>query len=166
MLRAKQIARGKSDEEQERRRNGSSEPLTEEELKKFALAEQTEEELQKILRRIQEMTEDPEVNAEQKKELEERARMVAAMLQQARRGQLDQRKWQELVESDQMKAVLEAIARGEPIPDEQWNKVMSKLDKGLWQVRGQAPPEDYRKAIEQFQEQIRRRLSAETANAK
>ena len=61
-----------------------------------------------------------------------------------------------VAEFERKKEVLKAVARGERIPDEQWNKLLSKLDDGLWQVGGRSLPEEYRKAIEQYQEQIRK----------
>ncbi|HSG71168.1 MAG TPA: hypothetical protein VLA12_12175, partial [Planctomycetaceae bacterium] len=42
------------------------------------------------------------------------------------------------------------------IPDQQWNKILSTLNEGLWQIRGRTPPEEYRKSIEQYQDQVRR----------
>ncbi len=59
------------------------------------------------------------------------------------------------MEADQAKAALEALANGESLPMNR-DKLMSKLDDGLGQVGGRTPPEDYRRAIEQYQERIRR----------
>ena len=88
--------------------------------------------------------------------------MLAQMLQEAREGGLSRDKWVELANADEMKAMMEAFAKGLPIPDSQWNRLLSTLDTGLWQVRGRTPPEDYRKPIEQYQDLIRRVLNAES----
>ncbi len=134
-------------------------------MKKFAAAEKTEEELERMLKGIEERIEDPATGEAERKALQKNAEMLAQMLQEARRGDLNRRRWQELAESDELTAMLEALAKGEPIPDTQWNRLISTLDTGLWQVRGRTPPEDYREAIEQYQDQIRRLLNAESLDA-
>ncbi len=163
MQRAQQMAQRKANEEEKERPAANDGNLTEEEMRKFAAAEKSDEEMEKMLRAIEEKIKDPATNEEQRKELQEKAKMLALMLQDARNGNLDSRKWQELVAGDELKAMLEALASGQPIPDSQWNRLLSTLDTGLWQVRGRTPPEDYRKAIEQYQDQIRRLLNAEDA---
>ena len=65
-------------------------------------------------------------------------------------------RWKMASEFERKKQVLKALALGQHIPDEQWNKLLSALDDGLWQIGGRTLPEEYRKAIEQYQEQIRR----------
>ena len=165
MLRAKMLAQRRMRDEERRRRATSDAPLTEEEMRQFSQAEQTEEELERMLRAIQEKMQDPAMDKDRRRELQEKAEMLANMLRDARGGRLDQRKWQELAESDQMKAVLKALGKGEPLPDDQWNTLLSTLDKGLWQVRGRTPPADYRQAIEQYQDQIRRLLNGEAVDA-
>ena len=84
------------------------------------------------------------------------ARQLEAMREQLSGRDMDSEEWQKIVRSDQMKAVLRATATGEPLPDTQWNRILSSLDKGLWQVRRRTPPEEYRQAIEQYQDRIRR----------
>jgi hypothetical protein len=71
-----------------------------------------------------------------------------------------QQLWRKIAESDQAEAMLKAMARGEAIPDQQWNKILSTLNEGLWQIRGRTPPEEFRKSIEQYQEQIRTLIDA------
>ncbi len=61
--------------------------------------------------------------------------------------------------------MIEALAADKTLPDVQWNRILSSLDDGLWQVRRRTPPEQYRKAIEQYQERIRRLRSLETSDA-
>lgn len=83
------------------------------------------------------------------------AQRMSKALEEMKDGQNPAQLWRQMVEADQAKAVLEALAKGETLPDDQWNKLMSTLDDGLGQVGGRTPPEDYRKAIEQYQDRIR-----------
>lgn len=83
------------------------------------------------------------------------AQRMSKALEEMKDGQNPAQLWRQMVEADQAKAVLEALAKGETLPDDQWNKLMSTLDDGLEQVGGRTPPEDYRKAIEQYQDRIR-----------
>ncbi len=165
MERAKQMAKRKRDEENKRRRLPQDGELTEEEMKKFAAAENDEEEMEQILKALQQKIEDPATSKAQRRKFQKEAEMLAQMLHDARNGTLNRRKWQELARSDELKAMMAALANGEPIPDSQWNRLLSTLDTGLRQVRGRTPPEDYRKAIEQYQDQIRRLLNAESIDA-
>lgn len=159
--RAMMMAQRKLNEEQKQKRAADDGELTEEEAKQFAKAEETEEDMQRMLQAIEEKMKDPATDEEQRKELQKNAEMLAQMLEEAREGRLNRKRWEELAKSDEMKAMLLALANGEPIPDSQWNRLMSTLDTGLWQVRGRTPPEEHRKAIEQYQDQIRRLLNAE-----
>jgi hypothetical protein len=108
------------------------------------------------LKRIEEEMKDPKVTEAQRKQMEQVAENLRRMLKQAGDRKAAADAWKRLVESDQAKATLKALARGERLPDEQWNKILSSLDEGLWQTKGRTPPEEYRKSIEQYQEQIRR----------
>jgi hypothetical protein len=83
-------------------------------------------------------------------------RDLQRLLDQIRNEPNPDNRWKMVAEFERKKAVLKAVARGERIPDEQWNKLLSQLDDGLWQVGGRSLPEEYRKAIEQYQEQIRK----------
>jgi hypothetical protein len=69
-----------------------------------------------------------------------------------------------MARSDQMRAILRAAALGEPLPASQWNRIVSSLDDGLWQVRRRTPPEQYRRAIEQYRERIRKLMTLEAAD--
>jgi hypothetical protein len=93
--------------------------------------------------------------------LEQIAENMRRMLDQVGQPTPDAQAWDELAQSDQAKEILQALARGEAIPDQQWNKLLSTLEDGLWQVRGKTPPADYRKAIEQYQDHIRQVLNTE-----
>ncbi len=166
MKRAKMIAKGRKDKEQKRRRGSNDGELTEEEMKKFANAEDMEKEMEQMLRAIQKKMEDPATEKGQRKELQKKAEMLAQMLDESRGGGLNRERWEKLANADEMKAMMEALAKGEPIPDSQWNRLLSTLDTGLWQVRGRTPPEDYRKPIEQYQDLIRRLLNSESIDAK
>ncbi len=162
MNRAQIAARRRSNEDDKRRQASRDGDLTEEEMQEFANAEILEEEMQEMLRAIEKKMKDPASGEEQRKQLQQQAEMLSQMLEEARRGSLNREKWEELARADEMRAMMEALAGGEPIPDSQWNRLLSTLDTGLWQIRGRTPPEDYRKAIEQYQDQIRRLLNAES----
>jgi len=87
--------------------------------------------------------------------MQEMAQRMAQALEEMKGEQTPEQLWRRMVEADQTKAAMEALAKGETLPDDQWNKLMSTLDDGLGQVGGKTPPEDYRKAIEQYQDRIR-----------
>ncbi|QDU38065.1 hypothetical protein Mal4_23850 [Maioricimonas rarisocia] len=129
--------------------------MSEEERQQLAKAEDMKQMLEKSLQQIQEKAADPATSAEQRRRLEEMARNLQRMLEQMGQPNADADAWERIAESDRAKEVLQALARGEAIPEEQWNRLLSTLDDGLWQVRRRTPPEDYRKAIEQYQERIR-----------
>ncbi|MFG0332248.1 MAG: hypothetical protein ACF8TS_02705 [Maioricimonas sp. JB049] len=129
--------------------------MSEAEREQLARAEDMKQMLEKSLQQIQEKMTDPSTSAEQRRRLEEMARNLARMLEQMGHPNADAEEWERIAESDRAREVLQALARGEAIPDEQWNRLLSTLDDGLWQVRRRTPPEDYRKAIEQYQERIR-----------
>jgi hypothetical protein len=59
---------------------------------------------------------------------------------------------------------MRAAATGEPLPESQWNRIVSSLDDGLWQVRRRNSPEEYRRAIEQYRERIRKLVNLEAAD--
>jgi hypothetical protein len=160
--RAEEMARGRANPERKQPRPASDRELTEEEMQRFAQAENMEEELEKMRRAIEERIKDPATSEQRRQELQKKAEMLAQMLQEAREGSLSREKWAELAKADETRAMMEAFATGEPIPDSQWNRLLSTLDTGLWQVRGRTPPEDYRKPIEQYQDLIRRLLNAES----
>jgi hypothetical protein len=165
MQRAQMMAQRKNNQKQKRRQGSKEGELTEEELKQFARAEDMEKDMEKMLRAIEEKLKDPATDGEQRKELQKKAEMLAQMLEETRSGSLNREKWEELANADEMKAMIEALAKGEPIPDSQWNRLLSTLDSGLWQVRGRIPPEDYRKQIEQYQDLIQRYVDEESIDA-
>ncbi|MBC8351693.1 MAG: hypothetical protein H8E66_06870 [Planctomycetes bacterium] len=164
MQRAQMMAQRRTKNDDDQRAPGDQ-PLTEEELKRFANAEDMEEDMETMLRAIEEKMKDPATGDEQREEMQKKAEMLAQMLEEARSGGLNREKWEELANADEMRAMMEALAAGEPIPDSTWNRVLSTLDAGLWQVRGRTPPEDYRKQIEQYQDLLRRFVDEESINA-
>ncbi|MBI1310888.1 hypothetical protein GC176_06230 [bacterium] len=134
--------------------------LTDEERQERERAKQLQETLEKSLASVQEKLEDPETTPEQRQRLEQMAQNMRRMLDQNSSQHNAAQEWERIVESDQAKETLRALAAGQRLPDSQWNKLLSTLDDGLWQVRGRTPPEDYRKAIEQYQERLRKLLGA------
>lgn len=163
--RAQMMAQQRNNQKQKQRQQAKQGALTEEELEKFASAEDMEKDMEQMLRAIEEKIKDPATGDEQRKDMQKRAEMLAQMLAEARSGGLNQEKWEELANADEMKSMMEALAAGEPIPDSTWNRVLSTLDSGLWQVRGRTPPEGYRKQIEQYQDLLRRFVDEESLDA-
>lgn len=133
----------------------SPKELTEEERQQQELAEKQQQELAEALTRIQEKLEDPQLTAGQKEQLEQIEKQMQQALKDAKDSPTGQRRWQQLTEADQAQAALQSLARGQRIPDDQWNKILSTLGDGLWQVGGRSPPEDYRHAIEHYQSRLR-----------
>lgn len=154
------------DTQTERRRNGgadeaekSDNELTEEERQERERARQMQETLEKSLASIREKIEDPQTTDEQRRKLEEMAANMQRLLEQSPDDSDSAAEWERIVESQKAEETLKALASGRKIPDSQWNKLLSTLDDGIWQVGGRSPPEDYRKAIERYQERIRKLMS-------
>jgi hypothetical protein len=139
--------------------------MTEKEWREVADAQQAQEKLQQKADELNQRAADPKTDPEQSEKLRQMANQLEQMRGQLAGRQLEQQQWDELVRSDQMRAVLRAAAQGEPLPDSQWNRLMSSLDEGLWQVRRRTPPEDYRRAIEQYQERLRKLIDLEASDA-
>lgn len=156
-------------EEAEARRlpkeTGEEDDLTEEQWREIANAEEAEQRLQEKIEELKRRAADPQTDPEEAAKLTQMAEQLAQMQQQLAGRQIDKQQWEEMIRSDQMQAVLRAAARGEPLPDSQWNRLMSSLDEGLWQVRRRTPPEEYRQAIEQYQERIRKLITLESTDA-
>jgi hypothetical protein len=115
--------------------------------------------LAQSLAAIEEKMKDSQLTPQERRKLEQMAESMRRMQGQLQDGP-NERTWDELAESDQAKETLRALARGEAIPDGQWNKLLSTLEDGLWQVRGKTPPAEYRKAIEQYQDRIRQLMDS------
>jgi hypothetical protein len=138
---------------------------SDEEWQKVADADQAQQLLEQKIEELRRKAADPQTAAAETEKLLQMAKQLEAMRQQLGGQNVKQKDWQEIVRSDQMKAVMRAIAAGEPLPDSQWNRVLSSLDTGLWQVKRRTPPEEYRRAIEQYQDRIRELMSMEAADA-
>jgi hypothetical protein len=130
--------------------------LTDDERKEREQEKQRQHMLEKTLASVREKLDDPQTPPEQKAKLEQMAQNMQRMLEQHSSEHSASDELERIVESDQAKEALRALASGQQLPDSQWNKLLSTLDDGLWQVRGRKPPEDYRKAIEQYQDRLRR----------
>jgi hypothetical protein len=122
-------------------------------------AEELEQKIAKALAAIKERAKDPALSADEKPKLEQTAGNLEHLLDEMQRDSTPSEQWNQIAESDQMQAILKSLSRGDGIPDEQWNKLFSKLGDGLWQAGGRTLPEDYRKAIEQYQERIRKLMN-------
>lgn len=133
--------------------------LTDEERQERERARQMQETLEKSLALIREKIEDPQTTEEQRRRLEEMAASMQRILEQSSDDSDSRGEWERIVESQKAEEALKTLASGQKIPDSQWNKLLSTLDDGIWQVGGRRPPEDYRKAIERYQERIRKLMS-------
>ncbi|WP_345323206.1 hypothetical protein [Novipirellula rosea] len=129
--------------------------LSDEQREKREEAKKTQQMLEKSLVEIQEQRDDPNTTEAQRRRLEKLAEDVQKMIDLSDDENGNRAAWERMVQSDEAAGLLRAISAGEAIPDQQWNKLLSTLDDGLWQVRGKQPPAAYRKAIEQYQDQIR-----------
>ncbi|WP_372716505.1 hypothetical protein [Novipirellula sp.] len=129
--------------------------LSDEQREKREEAKKAQQMLEKSLVEIQEQRDDPKTSDAQRRRLEQLAEDVQKMIDLSDDENGDRAAWDRIVQSDEAAALLQAISAGNAIPDQQWNKLLSTLDDGLWQVRGKQPPAAYRKAIEQYQDQIR-----------
>ncbi|MGB7343342.1 MAG: hypothetical protein WBD20_03975, partial [Pirellulaceae bacterium] len=130
-------------------------PMSEEDKKKLAESKRQQKELEQTLLEIEAQSKSADVTPEQKRRLEALAKDLREMMNSDEGNTSQAAAWKQMVESDQAARMLKAIARGETIPTDQWNKLFSTLEDGLWQVRGKKPPEEYRKAIRQYQESLR-----------
>ena len=139
--------------------------MSQQQWEAVADAEEAADKLRQKAEQLRAQAADPALDPEAAQKLRQAADQLEAMQQQLAARQPDKKEWQEMVRSDQMKALLRAAAAGEPLPDTQWNHIHSSLGDGLWQVRRRTPPEGYRKAIEQYQERVRELRSLETVGA-
>ncbi len=116
--------------------------------------------IRRSVAKLDEQMKDENVSDAERRKLEAMAENMRRFLNESRDQLTAEELWRKIAESDQAEAMLKAMARGEAIPDQQWNKVFSTLNEGLWQIRGRTPPEEYRKSIEQYQDQIRKLINA------
>ncbi len=130
--------------------------LTEDERAERERARLLEQSLAKALAEYKERADDPATDPAVLKKLGEAAMELQDKIKQMSEETNADNLWRLVAEFERKKEILKSIARGEKIPDEQWNKLLSTLDDGLWQVGSRTPPENYRKAIEQYQDRIRR----------
>lgn len=139
--------------------------MTDEERKERQQTEQREQDLAKALTELQDHAEDPAISPEERERLEKLIQGMQQFAEQSQRGRVSPQLWNQLALSDQAKAAVAALAAGKKIPDQQWNKLMSALDDGLLQVGGRTPPAEYRRAIEQYQNRLRRMLDGATTKS-
>ncbi len=137
---------------------------TEEEWEKVANAQEAQEKLDEKIAELKKKAEAPDTDEAEAEELRRMGKQLEQLRDELGNREIDNKEWRELAKSDQMKAVMRAMASGESLPDTQWNTLMSSLDKGLWQVKRRTLPEDHRAAIEQYQEQIRRLINLGAAD--
>lgn len=141
--------------------------MTEEEREERERQRKMQEMLEKSLAQVQEKIDDPKTSEKQRRQLQEMAKKMQRMADDANSSQHRSATddWERIVEAEKAKEVLRLLAAGERLPDSQWNKLLSTLDDGLWQVRGRTPPEDYQKVIEQYQDRLRELMDTVGAGA-
>jgi hypothetical protein len=103
-------------------------------------AAELERDLAKALAAIKERAQDPALSPADKRKLEQAAGNLQKLLDQMNQNALPPEQWNRIAETDQMKAILKALSRGDGIPDEQWNKLFSTLGDGLWRWAGARCP--------------------------
>ena len=145
--------------EKTKRQDKPESEMTDEERRERERAKELQETLEKSLASIKQKIDDPKTSKEQRRKLEEMAENMQRVMKQAGDNSDSGSEWERIVESEKAKEAIKALAAGKRIPDSQWNKLLSTLDDGVWQVGGKTPPEDYRKAIERYQERIRQLMS-------
>jgi uncharacterized protein with von Willebrand factor type A (vWA) domain len=159
---AMKMKQGESDvsakQGREQKQERESRELSESEKQQREEAKRAQDHLAKTLAEIEKQRADQELPAAQRERLEEMAKELRKLLEPGEGDESASQVWRCIVQADQAEELMRAVAAGEPLADEQWNRLMSTLDDGLWQTRGTRPPEAYRKAIEQYQDQIRELL--------
>lgn len=120
------------------------------------LWKQMKADLEKTLVSLNKLPSDPDKSPVDSQRIEMLTKDLQRTLDQLRKERNADNRWKLVADFERKKQILNAVARGEQIPDEQWNKLLSTLDDGLWQVGARTVPEEYRKAIEQYQERIRK----------
>lgn len=162
-------ARRRAEEEQLARPKpkppGKEDDRSEEEWRQVADAEQAEELLQKKIEEFERQAADPKMEPGQAAKLLAMAEKLESLRKQLAEAGGEQRKLEEVVHSDQWRAAMQSLAANQSHADEPWNRILSSLGDGLWQVRRKTPPEHYRRAIEQYQERVRKLRNLETSDA-
>jgi len=136
-------------------------PESEEERERMVAAKRQQMELEKSLVKIEEKADAEETPASEKDRLEKLATSLREVLESEPGSASREAALQQIAESEKADDTLGSVARGETIRDDQWNKLLSTLEDGLWQVRGKKPPAEYRKAIQQYQDTLRELVGAD-----
>lgn len=140
--------------------NADSE-MDEQQRAELANDKQLQDELAKTLAALEEQARRSDVSPQQQQKLDQMTQNLKEVQAALDSEDPGAQVWQQLAAADAARQTLQALARGEPIPDEQWNRLLSTLKDGLWQVRGKTPPADYRRSIEQYQDRIRQLMNLE-----
>lgn len=136
-------------------KNSRSKAESQEEQRQRDEAKKMQQMLAQSLVEIKKRRDAPETNESDRRQLEKLADEMEQAIRQADSKASSRVQWDQMVKSDEAKQLLASIAGGDSLADNQWNKLLSTLDDGLWQVKGKQPPEAYRKAIQQYQDQLR-----------
>ncbi|MCA9137892.1 MAG: hypothetical protein KDB00_14070 [Planctomycetales bacterium] len=131
------------------------EQMSDEQRQQREQEDKAQEMLAKTLAEIEKQRADENVPDDVRKRLDQMAENLKQMMERDQNDESARRAWERFVQTDEAQTLMRAVSSGESLADEQWNRLLSTLDDGLWQVKGNRPPEAYRKAIEQYQDQIR-----------
>lgn len=145
----------KMEPKQAKRDKDDPKELSKEEQQRRDEAQKAQQMLEKSLVEIKKRIDASETEDTDRERLEDLAKEIERAINQSGAEDIDRVQWDQMVKSDEAKRLLMGIAGGDSMAKEQWNKLLSTLDDGLWQVRGKQPPEAYRKAIQQYQDQLR-----------
>lgn len=127
----------------------------EEKEKQIAQAETMKKMIEQAAEQAKQQGDNPNSTPEQRQQAQAQAEKMQQMLQQLKNGQIPNDLWNQIAEAEETRGMMEALANGEAIPDEQWNKLRSTLDDGIGQANRRTPPEDYLPAIDHYQDAIR-----------
>lgn len=130
--------------------------LSDSQWQEIADAEAAAEQMQQRIEELRRLAAAEDIDAVEAERLRRAADQLEEMRGRLQDEQMDDQQWREWVRSEQLRAMLEAAALGQPLPEERWNQIQSSLGDGLWQVQRRTPPEGYRQAIEQYQQRINR----------
>lgn len=155
MIQMEQKKTAQSGQNGEQQPNSREQESEEERVEREQAEQRMKEMLDESVKSIEDQLKMQNLSPQERERLQQLKKELQKLQQQSTQQTADAARWQQFAEADQLQQAVRAIARGEPVPDEQWNRVLSTLAEGLWQMKGDLTPEEYRKAIEQYQGVLR-----------
>jgi hypothetical protein len=96
--------------------------LAYEQREKLAEARRAQQRLEKSLIEIEKQRDDPQTPDSQRRRLQKLAENIKQAMDQSESQSSQRQTWLRVTQADQAEAVLQALAKGDTIPDQQWNK--------------------------------------------